>query len=464
MCQDLKKVVQYDWEERHAQILDAFLQELNQNEVEYFVLRNFEGLPENNNSKDVDLIIKPGQYKKSAELLMCVFKSFEIPNYYTVKYERVHCWFGIDFINDFSIHIDLIEGYLNKGFEIFSFDELYKSTVDYRGYKVLNTPYDLAMLLFYKVIGCKELKEKYVSKIRSGYLENKVEIDNILQIILGNKMANKVINALDFNDYKWIVANASQLSKSSKIIAFRGKPFYTLNNIFNFLNDKFYRIIIAPKKHRKLIAVEAPDGTGKTTFIYEMSILLARIFVTELKNIHVYHFRPSLLPNLGALGEKTGMIKQDTNFTNPHRNVTANSFSSLVRMLYYWFDYVFGGMLCIRQDVQFDRFSVFDRYVYDFIVDPIRSRINLPRWIRVMFSKLVPQPEIVFILKADADVIYKRKQELTLDEIARQLVEFDRLKEFGHRFVELDANQKTDIIAKQAVEVIIDKYTSRTGR
>ncbi len=157
--------------------------------------------------------------------------------------------------------------------------------------------------------------------------------------------------------------------------------------------------------------------------------------------MHVYHFRPSVLPNLGAVGEKAGVMKQDTNFENPHRNKAANPLSSFVRMGYYWLDYLIGGAICIRKDVQFDKITIFDRYIYDFIIDPLRSRINLPRCMRTAFSKMVQQPRIVFVLDAPADVIYSRKKELTLDEIQRQLEEFDKLSNLGDNFYKINANQ-----------------------
>ena len=62
-----------------------------------------------------------------------------------------------------------------------------------------------------------------------------------------------------------------------------------------------------------------------------------------------------MLPNLGAVGEKAGVMKQDTNFEDPHRNKAANPLSSFVRMGYYWLDYLIGGAICIRKDVQFDK-------------------------------------------------------------------------------------------------------------
>lgn len=450
---------EYRWNKRHAEILDKYLKELTKNNVRYFILRNYEGLPEENESKDVDLIIEPGSYKKASKILLQVFKEMKVPRYYVVKYERVRCWLGIDLDDNFSIHIDLIEGYLNKGFEIFKFNQLYKNTEKYKDYVVLNKPYDIAMLLLYKVIASKQLKERYVEKISKIYSESKEHTDDIIKYAMGENLGSTIISYLENGQYDKIVKMAKQISKTTKRKAFFRRPFFTMWHIIKFWCEKLYRIGWCPKKYRKMIAVEAPDGTGKTTFIDGLTVTLAELFNTDIEKMHVYHFRPTVLPNLGAVGEKAGVMEQDKDFTNPHRNKPANPISSFVRMVYYWIDYLIGGFVCIRKDVQFDKFTIFDRYIYDFIVDPVRSRIGLPRWIRVLFSKLVYKPKFVFVMMADTDVIYKRKQELTREEITRQLGEFKRLADSGKRFVELDANQTPDAIIKEATKVIIEQYT-----
>lgn len=453
--------IEYKWEKRHSDILNTYLLKLNELNIKYFILRNYEGLPEVNDSKDVDVIIQPGKYKIASSVLLDVFKQYNVPNYYIVKYERVRCWFGIDLENDFAIHIDLIEGYLNKGFEIFTFDKMYENTVNYKEYKVLNNSYDISMLLLYKIIGAKQLKEKYRDKIKIGYNESKEEIKNILKDVLGKKLSCEVINNLEKDNFEWIISNSKEISKKSKLISFCKRPLSTISNIIYFTIEKLYRIILNPKKYRKFIAVEAPDGTGKTTFIDGLCVLLSQMFVCDIEKMHVYHFRPTLLPNLGAVGEKVGVMEQDKDFTNPHRNKPANPISSFIRMLYYWLDYVLGGMIYIRKDVQFDKFTIFDRYIYDFIVDPLRSRINLPMFIRKLFTKIVPKPKIVFILMTNAQTIYDRKQELTLDEIERQLKEFKNLEKIDNNFYELDAGKTPDEIVLDAAKIIIDKYTKK---
>ena len=208
----------------------------------------------------------------------------------------------------------------------------------------------------------------------------------------------------------------------------------------------------------------APDGTGKTTFLEALLKELNFYYVNDENDnrFHVYHFRPSILPNLGAVGEKTGVMKQDTDFTNPHRSKPANPFSSLIRISYYTLDYIIGWQKCVRNDVHYDRYSVFDRYSYDFIVDPMRTKLNLPESVRKFFVKLTPQPKIVFCLDASPDVIYKRKQELSLEEITRQISEYRKLANTDtERFKVINAEQTPEEMAREAAAIVIGRYTEK---
>lgn len=220
-------------------------------------------------------------------------------------------------------------------------------------------------------------------------------------------------------------------------------------------------MVICPISVQKSIAVEAPDGAGKTTFIDALVTEIARYFVSDPSKSAIRHFRPLLLPNLGAAGEKIGVMKQDKNFTEPHRAKPANFISSFIRMTYYWLDYFIGMPLILRKDAQFDKITIFDRYIYDFLVDPFRTRIKLPYWIRLFFVKMVKQPKIVFVLDAPVDVIYARKQELSMIEIKRQLLEYSKLKGLGHRVYILDATASPQAMAKEALKVIVERFTNK---
>ena len=254
-----------------------------------------------------------------------------------------------------------------------------------------------------------------------------------------------------------------ELTKQLKKYVLKKRPLTTFYKIVSFIFEKITINTINFRKLSKVFSVMAPDGAGKTTFLDNLSEKLAFYFVNSSveERVSIYHFRPSILPNLGAVGEKAKVMKQDTDYSNPHRAKPASTISSLVRISYYWFDYIIGYFLLTRKDLKTYKFTLFDRYIYDFIVDPYRSRINLPTWIRKLYVKFTPQPKIVFYLHADPDVIFKRKQELTLEEIKRQNEIYLNLAKSHPRFKTLDANRHYNESVNEALEIILNEFCEK---
>lgn len=453
----------FEWNKKHADILQTFLSLLDRNNIRYLILKNDNGLPFENFSKDVDIVIEPGQYKKAASLLRSVYKIGGVTHYKINKFERLRCWYGFNIETKFAIHIDLLEGFLHKGFEMFPFEEMYRhSYKNSNGIYVLDDVYSCLLLLLHSTICYHSIKEKYVKQISQEYHRSKSEINNIICRLFPTIASVKLIQLLEKEDYKTIANNGRWFSRQSKKRIFLKRPFFTIYNICDFLWEKIQRIIVNKTKYNIFLSVHAPDGTGKTTFIQSLAEQLGFFFVCNAEDlVRIYHFRPMLLPNLGAAGEKMGMMKQDKNFTVPHRAKPASLLSSFVRMAYYWIDYLIGMPLILRKNSQFDKITIFDRYIYDFLVDPYRTRIKLPYWIRRIFTIMVKQPRILFILNAPADVIYARKQELDKKEIERQLMEFRKLSRLRNCVYMLDATHTPQEIAQEAVKVIIDIFARK---
>lgn len=452
----------HKWTNLHAGFTSLLLQELEIGGVRYFILRNYEKLPEENLGKDIDIVIEPRSYNRTKNILLKVMARFDIHYYQVTQFDKMRCWYIMDNKKHFGIHIDLIENEVYKGFEFFSFERLYKNVERYKDFYVLNKTMDTVMLLVQNLVAYKSLKSKYQATISKNYVQYKNEIDEEIINFWGKFLGKLMVACLSNSDFDSILENAQKYEKKAMKRIFLKRPFYTIRGIARFLCGKIYRVILCPKKFWRFIVVEAPDGTGKTTFINSLVTELRKYYVSEEGRFCIHHFRPSILPNLGAVGEKAGVMKQDTDFTNPHRAKPAGKFSSFIRMSYYWLDYLLGVPYLLRKEVKGERYTIFDRYIYDFIVDPRRARINLPDWMRKLFARMVIQPQIVFVLNADADVIYKRKQELTKSEIARQLQAFRGLKKDFKNVYYIDANKTPDEMVEQAVSVILDKFLEKT--
>jgi thymidylate kinase len=451
------------WNERHGRILSDILLRFTQSGIRYFILRNFENLPNINPSKDVDIMVDTKHTKEAKAILLNIYRAHGVSNYYEARHGFLHCCHGMDVKGNFSIHIDLIFSYVSKGFEIFTFDELYKHTENYNEFRVLNNYFEGVMVFIYKQFNyTPRLKNEYKEIIYNVY-KIYPDFSVLLRDLVGRDLASKILATIEDRRFDDMVLLSGDLTKKLRRFAFAKQPLKTGYLAAAFYTIKGSKIIFRYRKYAKSFSVIAPDGSGKTTFLEKLLEEIDFFFVNDKSDnrCHVYHFRPNLLPNLGAIGEKVGIKEQDKDFINPHRSEPAGGFSSLVRISYYWLDYILGYNLYVRQDVQFDRFSVFDRYSYDLIVDPARTRLSLPFWVRKLFVKLMPHPSIVFYLDADPAVVFGRKQELQLDEIARQKIAYRALAETHDRFVSLDANRPAEKSANEALQVILDRFTKR---
>ena len=457
------KDVQVEWIERHAKVLSNLLSCFEEAGVRYVILKNDAGLPYVNNAKDVDIVIEPGKYRIAEKIIRKCYKDNDIKYYNINRFERLRCWYGVDIDNRFAIHIDLLEGFLHKGFEMFPFEVLINNShKNENGINVLNDTMSAVVLLLHSAICYHSIKIKYAKYIYEVYNTGKSSFESILYNILGDSCTQELMQLIEKNEFKEIEKIGNKLSKASKFRLLLKRPLFSLYNLVDFLWEKTCRSVFNLEKYNKFISVHAPDGTGKSTFIKHIGDKLGFFNVCSAEAfVCLYHFRPCILPNLGAVGEMTGMMKQDTNFTVPHRAKPVGKMSSFLRMTYYWLDYVIGMPVILRKNAQFDHVTIFDRYIYDFIVDPFRARINLPLWVRSAFAKCVKQPQLIFVLSTDAETIYKRKAELEIDEIKRQLAEYEKLKTICDNVVVLDASKSPEEIANDAIEHYIERFFTK---
>ena len=85
--------------------------------------------------------------------------------------------------------------------------------------------------------------------------------------------------------------------------------------------------------------------------------------------------------------------------------------------------YALRGLPLRRRSVR----VAFDRYIDDYQVDPLRSRIRLDLPGLGLLCRLVPRPDHVFVCSAPLETLRARKQELPEEESARQLQQYEQL-------------------------------------
>lgn len=381
-----------------AEFLTTFFNYLNENS-EYAVLRNFEGLPAHNNSRDIDIIIELATYRR----LKCgLIALIEQENWKIITYlnsDRLITWVCACVDNnghteivqfDFFFHTSLF------GITLLEVKDFLKNRQFNGAIYHVNKEYEfLDKYMYDRAVGVA-YPEKY--KRTREVVENSSEVKNVLKKIFGSNN----INECDRTSGKKLLLNALKQNLYSN-------PLRTVGSMLKF---EYYHIRNYIRSNTGFsVGFTGPDGSGKTTVIDLLLERLSPVFRTAHK---YYHFRPALFGNLGEVAHSAGLKKEvDRDYSKPHRGGKTGTFSSLARLLYYSLDYVVGYFVKVKTVTRITRIVIFDRYYTDIICDSRRSRIYLNYKFLYNFGKLfIPSLDYNILLTADTDTILARKKEL----------------------------------------------------
>ena len=203
----------------------------------------------------------------------------------------------------------------------------------------------------------------------------------------------------------------------------------------------------------KIITFSGVDGAGKTTIL--------RHFISHLeidcgiKCVEIRQ-RPSILPILSSF--KYGKVEAEKKSMNslPRTGTNKSKLSSFIRLAYYLLDYILGQWYIYFKYTRRNIFVVYDRYFFDFMIDPKRMNINLNTNFIKFFYKFIFSPEINIFLYASPEVVLSRKKELdkktilTLTNNYMRL--FKSLKSENEKYIcieNLDIEHTLSIIIKE---------------
>lgn len=216
------------------------------------------------------------------------------------------------------------------------------------------------------------------------------------------------------------------------------------------------------KKKGLSVAFLAPDGGGKSTIIKGITESCAERFAA----VSYFHFRPEWLKNLGQIHIANPTQERCENRepgTEPPPNATPHDvklqsrMKSFIRFMYYNVDFILGTWFKINPLKRKNHLVIFDRYYYDYFADTIRYKYNLSQSLIRRFARLIPRPDIVFILDADTEVIWNRKKEVPLEEVARQRKAYASILGMNLNGIRIDVNRSVEEIVTEVTDIILHK-------
>ena len=297
-------------------------------------------------------------------------------------------------------------------------------------------------------------KKNYLEEACKAYVNNEAEYDRILTKYFGTRMAITIKKHLFVNgdgSNLHLICRRARWSLLMKTLT--TTPLNVIKKkVYNW-TKRFGRLIRPPGTD---IAILGTDGSGKSSIIDHIKPILEQALRCEV----IYeHLRPNLLPSIACLFGKPQLLGPTT---DPHASSPSSLIGSLMRLTYYTCDYVIGYWLKTYPAlVKRSHVFVFDRYFYDYFIDPRRGRVSAPKWILQIFSSIIHKPDIILCLGAGANIIYSRKPELPITEITRQQQELRTFCDDNKNAYWIDTGCSIEDSINQSLKIITSKMASR---
>lgn len=432
------------------EFLSRFFHGLSENSVQYCVWGNYESLPRSLGGSDLDLLVRAGSDKKFKQVLKACVESFggSFISFYKTNNASHFRVAGLHDELPWGIMIDVI------------YDQFY-----YKDKVYLPEKWAWHFLSDHNGITVNELQFSYIAGflkelLHNGKVKDKYFYNAIAVITDSDKYKAFLIDVYGKQFFELMRTEFSKDPSRIDLVRLRRVLKRSIGSCrYKVLVNDFRNIrrLFLPAPGY-VIAVLGTDGSGKSTIIENITPPLSDAFH---KAVYYEHMRPNRFPSIARLFGGDDSFG-DGPVTNPHGSSTSGFFGSLLRWAYYMLDYTIGFFLKIypKKTIR-SCVWIFDRYYYDYLIDPRRARIKLPRWVLKTGQFLIPEPDIILCLGADAHAIHQRKPELSLAEVGRQGNELKKFCASSKRAVWIDTAKSVEESSHDALRAILGMMSKR---
>lgn len=413
-------------------MFQGFIVALKERNIAYVLLNGYEDIVAETNDSDIDILLPKKDFLSINKLLneICCAKGWKVIQ---VFHHDVYAKNIFLFSEQSQEILNLdIYGFLSRlNVPLFTEDEIFQKAILFNNFKILSKEQEFIYYLIKKLDKNELTKEKF-DYLKSIFLNSNEECGFLLKeyfpkthLLIEESFRKGNMNLLI---RKQVIED---FSKGNSV-----NLKYKIKNVLRFIKRIY-------KPTGLVVAFLGSDGSGKSTIIE-----LLKSSNLPFRKFQYFHLKP-IKP------KQTNSIVSD-----PHKQPIYSPLKSYFKLLYLIVQYNLGWLKNILPLKIKSTLIVFDRYYDDLLVDPKRFRygggILIAKWV----NKLIPKPDIVFVLTASPEIIYRRKQEVKIDELIRQIKAYNSLANKKDYHI-IDVNRSPIKITYEVIRAMIDKMNSR---
>lgn len=427
-----------------VEFIEKIFSTLNEQRIHYCILRNSEEV-QNGDAHDIDLSVderdliafEQSLFQSAKELGWTLhLLTGSAKDRFNIKCYHFYMSSG----NEISIvHFDVFPTIIWKGYILLGNNILMDNIDCSSKYHRVSREVEAVTKLFVRLIYNGKVKNKYKEYIKDVFAESGEKCKSLMQLFLEKDLSSKIY--VDVIAEQWtIIENTREACIRSIKRLCKTKKIQYLRYLIDKLNTK----------PGLMVVFEGTDGSGKSTIIENLPIVLENTFPRDM--IDYYHWRPAFIKKERKNKDGTPIVVSD-----PHGQKPYGYIKSFLKFMFFNLDYIIGYYMKINLQVAKGHLVVFDRYYYDYYLDKIRYRLKISDKVITTFGKIIPKPDITFLLVGTPEVLYGRKKEISISEIKSQIDSIFRNKANFSNPCIINVDQSIQSVVKTVSLMILEQ-------